>query len=229
MIYVGLFIYTVLLAWAYSKRHKSQQKFSQINMINFVWFLLMVIPSICVAGFRYGISIDYHKVYEPIFNTILYGNRVEGLEWGFLAISSILSHIVHEAWFLFFAYSAITVIVFFISFEESTSFFVSVVLFFGAGVFFDSFNGIRQYLVVAVFAYCYRFIKEGDFKKYIIIMGLCVLIHTSALFTIPIYFIYKIKFNNKYVFVSLVVIFLLRNQLYNLVITIMQFFPKYNI
>lgn len=228
MIYIGLFVYTILIAWAYSRRQGSRHKSIKLKLVNGVWFLLMVIPAICVAGFRYGISIDYHKVYEPIFNAILYGNTVEGLEWGFLAVSNVLSHVIHEPWFLFFAYSAITIILFFVSFKESSSFFISVVLFFGAGIFFDSFNGIRQYLVVAVFAYCYRYIKEGDFKRYIIIMGLCTLIHTSALFTIPIFFLYKVKFNNKYVFVSLIAVFILRNQLYNLVISIIQLFPKYN-
>lgn len=228
MLYIVLSLYTIVMSWFYSKAKKIGDSILLYKIVNGLWFFLMIIPSICVAGFRYGISVDYHKIYETAFEHILHGQNIDELEWGFVWFTKLISHITPETWFLFFIYSAITIVLFFLSFKNSYNYFLSVWLFFGLGIYFDTFNGIRQYVVVAVFLYCYRYIESGEMCKYLVIMGLCSLIHTSALITIPIFFLKKVKFNLKYVVTGVLLVLLFSDKLYNVVLYIVQLIPKYN-
>lgn len=48
-------------------------------------------------------------------------------------------------------------------------------------------------MVVAIFLYSIKYIKERNFKKFIMYMILASTIHVSALICIPLYFIYGLK------------------------------------
>ena len=65
MIYVMLFFYTIICAFFYSKRRVSRSpKLTITKLKNFFGFGMMTLPCIVIAGIRYGISVDYVKVYE---------------------------------------------------------------------------------------------------------------------------------------------------------------------
>lgn len=222
------------MAYGYTKIRKGKllrlTSKIRISINKVLFFLAMILPSVLVSGLRYGISVDYIWVYEKSFYQFSKGPDLtnSNLELGFQTLIYVCSKIVNEPWFMFTVCAFITVCIFFVSFKESKSYLISVILFFGAGLYFDSFNGVRQYIVVAIFAYCLKYIKEQNLKKYILIMGLSVVIHTSALFTIPLYFLNKVKINKKYVFCVCILLFAFRNQLLDLFINIVQLFPKYN-
>ena len=234
LIYIILILYTIAMAYGYTKiRNGKTLRITsnlRVSINKVLFFLLMILPAVLVSGFRYGISVDYIWVYEKSFYVFSKGldPSNSSFELGFQALIYLCSKIVNEPWFMFTVCAFITICVFFVSFKESKSYLISVILFFGVGLYFDSFNGVRQYIVVAIFAYCLKYIKEQNLKKYILIMGLSVFIHTSALFTIPLYFLNKVKLNKIYVFGLCVFLFTFRNQLLDLFINIVQMFPKYN-
>ena len=216
MIYICVFLYTSLCSLLYSKRRKSiSRKLTTNKLKNAVGFLVMLLPCILVAGFRYGISIDYFRVYARGFNIIVRNSSKSEFELGFTYLVKLCSKIVNESWFMFLSVSCITVVVYFIAFDISKNYFISVLLFFGAGIYFDSFNGIRQYIVCAIFLYCFRYIKTNDWKKYFVIMGACVLIHTSALFTLPLYFVKKINLNKVYCIIVSCILLIFSKNIYN--------------
>lgn len=232
-IYILMIIYTIAMAYEYTKIGNGRTL--RITCIskkcaNKVLFGAMILPAVLVSGFRYRISIDYTRVYEKLFYVFSKGvdSSNSSFELGFQLLVFICSKIVNEPWFMFTICAFITVYVFFVSFKESKSYFISVILFFGAGIYFDSFNGVRQYIVVANFAYCLKYIKEQNVKKYMLIMGLSAFIHTSALFTIPLYFLSKVKLNKIYVFGLGIFLYVFRKQLLGIFISIVKFFPKYN-
>ena len=193
MTYIFIFVYTAFLAYIYSKRKRSTSKKLTVKKIkNAGLFLLMIIPSILIAGLRYGISVDYVKVYERGFSIISNNYNNSEFEIGFTWLVKLCSIINDNAWFMFLTVSLITICIYFKAFDISKNYLFSVLLFFGAGVYFDSFNGIRQYIVCAIFLYSFKYIEQNNWKKYFIIMGLCTLIHTSAIFTLPLYFLKKV-------------------------------------
>lgn len=234
LIYILMIVYTITVAYEYPKiRNGKTIRITsklEISINKALFFLAMILPSILVSGFRYGISVDYVWVYEKSFYVFSEGldPSNSSFELGFQALIYLCSKIVNEPWFMFVVCAFITICVFFASFKESKNYLISVILFFGAGLYFDSFNGIRQYIVVAIFVYCLKYIKGKNMKKYMMIMGLSVLIHTSALFTLPLYFLYKVKLNKIFIFALCIFLFVFRNQLLNLFISIIQLFPKYN-
>lgn len=227
MIYIILFFYTIICAFLFSKRRIStSSKLTRTKVKNFFAFFTMILPCIVVAGIRYGISVDYIKVYERGFYYIKSG--MSEFESGFTLLVRLCSMLIDEPWFMFFVVSFITVLVYFIAFRSSRNYLTSVILFFGAGVYFDSFNGIRQYIVCAIFLYCIRYIKMNDWKKYFFIMGLCSFIHTSALFTLPLYFLKKIKINKMWCIGISTLLFVFQNRIFNLVMMLISVIPKYN-
>lgn len=232
MIYLYVALHTVCISYLYARGKKKKVRRTEGHKYWFSLFalyLIMIIPPILVSGFRYGISVDYFKVYQKGFLRILstVGNTSD-FEYGFYLIVRILGKIVAEPWFIFFSISFITILLYFKSFNQSKDYFVSVLLFFGTGVYLDSFNGIRQYLVVAVFMYCFKYIKKREWKKYFLIMFLCGFIHTSAFFTLPLYFIDKIKIHKIKTVIICAILLILQSPLQNMIKLLLSMIPKYN-
>lgn len=231
MIYLVLIAYTLFMAFLYNSQDRSITKCLTVRKIrNKCFFILMISPAIIVSGLRYGISVDYIKVYERFFYAVKDGviNLVE-FEVGFYWIVKMCSYIVDSPWFMFLTFAAFTIYIFFRGFEESKSFIFSSILFFGLGIYFDTFNGIRQYVVVAIFIYCFKYIKLDDWKSYLGLIGLSSLIHTSAIMLLPMYFLSKIKIDKKYGVGIAILAFLFKNQLLDMVIKVASFFTKYNL
>ena len=77
---------------------------------------------------------------------------------------------------------------------------LSVLLFFSIGEYFDSFNLIRQVLSVAICFYATKYINKNkkDFLKYLLLVLLASTMHsTAAIIMIPAYFVLKIRFSGK--------------------------------
>ncbi len=77
--------------------------------------------------------------------------------------------------------------------EFGRPFELSVFLFLGTYHYYASFNGIRQYMVAAVLFWAVRYVISGSWKRYMSIVLLCSLFHSSALIMIPVYFLVRKK------------------------------------
>lgn len=231
MIYIFVIVYTIIMAYVYKRNYiwRKTKRLTISKLSKIAFFMVMILPIVLVSGLRYGISVDYTKIYERGFNQITFSNsNIVGFEMGFYYLVKICGYIIDQPWFMFLVTSSIIIVLFFISIEESSNYLMSVVLLFGVGLYFDSFNGIRQYLVVAIFMYAFRYIKSGDWKKYFIIMSLSAFLHTSALFTLPIYFLSKVKVNKIYAIIAVVILNGFSKKLYQIVVSIMTIIPRYN-
>lgn len=206
---------------------------TRISHLKITWkrgslvYLLMMLPSALILGLRYGISTDYVSTYEKGYARVLSGITSDHFEWGFYCLIKICGLLSEEAWPMFLVTGIVTVCFFMESFKRSSIFLMSIVLFFAQGIYFDTFNGIRQYIVVAIFLYCIQYIESGDIKKYFIIMGLCLFIHTSAIITLPLYFINKIKINYITYAIVLLGIVIFHKQLYGVFVDILSLNSKY--
>ncbi|HBL41734.1 MAG TPA: hypothetical protein DDY98_09420 [Ruminococcaceae bacterium] len=72
------------------------------------------------------------------------------------------------------------------------SFDTAVFLFFTTGLYTSTMNGIRQYVATGILLMGTRFLfspKKSDFFKYLILIFIAYLIHSSALVMIPLYFL----------------------------------------
>lgn len=94
--------------------------------------------------------------------------------------------------------------------EFAYSLFLCVLLYYVEFGYFSSNNMTRQAIAVAICLGAWKYIIERKQVRYLFVMALALLVHTSAVFFLPIYYISKIRLNRKnfkvYAAVTLVVI-----------------------
>lgn len=95
-------------------------------------------------------------------------------------------------------FSAFTFVIKKYSIDISFSFFLIIAL----GIFGNTFNAVRQYLALAMFLFSIKYIRTGGFIKYLILILIASLFHSSAIVLVPIYFIRYFKINIKFMIIS---------------------------
>lgn len=195
-----------------------------------VLFILMVLPAILVSGLRYGISVDYVGIYEKGFYRIAGGSaQKSGFEAGFRALVRLCASVIAQPWGMFLCVAAITVVLFFCALRDSSdSFVLSVILFFATGLYFDTFNGIRQYIAVAAFVYSFRYIREQRPLRYAAVLLIAGLFHKSAFFLIPLYALRRVNLSGRKWIVAFAVALVLSTQITNLFLFVASKVQKYN-
>lgn len=164
---------------------------------NIVTCAALAIP-ILMAGYRtcgtdtlqyiysYVKTIDYS--WEKIFEMI--SERGEG---GHIILTKLLGYFSHPRIYLavygfitvFFVYKATTYL-------KPDS--VALVMFLYYLVFFvNSFNGMRQYVAIAISAYSLKFVFERKPISFVLLILLASTFHTSVLLVLPVYFLWQKK------------------------------------
>lgn len=161
----------------------------------FIW-TLAALPLIIVSGLRYNVGADYSS-YVRIFNHISIGYYDKGLEQGFIWLVKLIQFFSTDYMWMFLIVSFITIyLVFLVIRKESKSPLLSVYLYITAGLFFASFNGMRQFLSISIMFYSIRYIKERNLFKFLLCMIPAILFHYSSIFYLFLYFIYGKKYKN---------------------------------
>ncbi len=149
---------------------------------------------IIFSGFRFFVGTDF-KGYSDMFNKIITEGRYYNIEWGYYWLVQFVHSIGGTAQlvFLIFSFATLYFIYKFIEyFSENVE--LSWLIFICIGPYFlSTFNGIRQWLVTAIFAYSLRFVKENKLIKYLVINAIGCLFHYSAVILLPMYWLLKIK------------------------------------
>ena len=70
---------------------------------------------------------------------------------------------------------------------------LSLFVFIASGIYTVSMNGIRQSMAAAIIFAATKYILDGNFKKFLLVILLAATIHQTALIFIPIYFIVRRK------------------------------------
>lgn len=101
----------------------------------------------------------------------------------------------YQLQFLIYSFFTILLIALFIE-KNSINKELSWLIFICIGPFYIStFNGMRQWLAVSLFAFSLIYVKKGQFSKYLIINLVATCFHYSSIIMIPVYFILKAKKN----------------------------------
>lgn len=161
-----------------------------------------------LSGFRDGVGTDY-KNYEYLVYSYVNGGSTETdrLEPGFQLIFNIVSISSNSPRIFFLLTSFLILLFFFLGFlKYSRSLLLSIFLFVTLYYYFNSLNGVRQFLAMAlVLCFSTRFLVEKNFLKYIISIIFAALFHVSALIMLPAYFLNK-KFDSRAVLLFLILL-----------------------
>lgn len=195
-IYLPMIVCAVLFAWIGQHSCGKQR--------NIVMIISTLFP-IVWAAVRYDNGSDYlmylkmMKIYGQIGSTIDSFVSVKTTEIGFYLLLKLCGLLFDNAYFIIFGFIAGVICGFFFTgiYQQTFNWALAVFLFFSTGVYFDSYNGLRQYIAVAIVFYALKYIWSGNFKRYCFIVLIAMLFHYTAVIMIPMYFVRFLKINFK--------------------------------
>ncbi len=127
------------------------------------------------------------------------------MERGYMILNKLISYISSSTVFYALVMAALTIGFVFLAYRNRSKMpWLSILLFFAVGEYFDAFNLMRQILAVAICFFATKYINKSkkDFFKYLILVLLASAIHqTAAIVMIPAYFLLRLKFSRKSIFV----------------------------
>jgi transmembrane protein EpsG len=151
-----------------------------------------------VSIFRYDIGNDYSEYVFRINELFMYTSFEnlslfdEGLEPFFLLIVFLFKSFAFSYFWIIGIYSILGVFVIYKIFSHYNIHYYAFLMIFINGLLFSSWDWIRQGVAIVIFLYAIRFIKEHNFKKYLIYILLAATSHLSVLILLPFYFISRI-------------------------------------
>ena len=187
--------------------------------------LIAALVLILVSGLRYNVGTDYmaySRSYESraasFFSDLLH-YKEPGL--GFL---SWIGHFFTKDFVAEFILTAMVTVglnVRTIS-KYSDSFVFGLLLYVLIGAWHNAFNGIRQYLAAAVLFAGHRYLYDRKLIKYLLVVFLASLFHTTALVMVPVYFLVGRKITFRNIILILISIIIIRYS-YDYLFSIMSF------
>lgn len=170
--------------------------FSELNIKNsYPLRMVALLLIILFVGLRYDVGADYlsyEKLYATAQNHVVQDFLVEP---GYFLLNKIV-YFFHGKFFVLTTL-IITIQLYFVhqsikNFKYYTfALFVFITMNLGSLV-----NEMRQYVAVAIFLYATHFIIQRSFVKYLLLILLASCFHYSAILTLPLYFLLRIKFNH---------------------------------
>ena len=150
---------------------------------------------VMVAGLRNNIGDTYFYMhsYTLLEDQSLSDIKFEG-DFGFNILQLLLYQISDDPQLLIFTTALVTNVLIVITlYKYSRMIELSLFVYIASGLFTVTMNGIRQSLAAAIIFAATKYILDGNFKKFLLVILLASTIHQTALIFIPIYFIVRRK------------------------------------
>lgn len=179
----------------------------------FIFMALLVM--VLIAGLRYNVGQDYIG-YTFYYNERPYLDESIGmeLEYGYTILVNFLNELNLKVWSYFMTSAIITYVLLFYSFKNYKHLlYLGVFFFFTYGLYFFSFNGVRQAVAMSALAVAVMYIQERKIFHFLGIILLGGLMHKSLFLFFPIYYVVdRIKLPNYFwylaFFISLILHFI---------------------
>lgn len=202
-VYCIVLFVSIILSTIGTKLNK-KEKHKPIKF--FLWIIIIFL--VIISGFRDltyigGDEHAYRITFEKILNNGFEFN-LDNKEIGFKLLIYVLSLISDNSQILIFICALITnVLILLTLYKYSKHFTFSLFLYITLGMYFSSFNIMRQYLAIAICFWAIRYVLNRKFIKYLLCILIASSIHISALILIPMYFLVNLKILEKKYFLVL--------------------------
>ncbi|MDE8036655.1 EpsG family protein [Erysipelothrix rhusiopathiae] len=181
-------------------------EFTELNKKKVFYLILFIV--ITFSALRYGIGYDYRNYILRIHGMPLFKQLPLMREFFSYALFWV-SHLLGNPQ-IFFATNAILTnfLIFYTIKEYSIDIPKSIWVYLTFPMFFlNSLSIVRNFTAFSIVFYSFKFIKGKDFSKFIACVILAALFHNSALFIIPLYWLYDLKLGRKAKILSAISIF----------------------
>lgn len=147
-----------------------------------------------IAGLRNNIGDTFFYIHSYKVNDFTWENVKAEKDIGFGILQMILKAYTEDPQLLILLTALLTnVLIVYVLYKYSRLFEISIYLYITSGLYIVSMNGIRQFLASAIVFAATKYLFEGSWQKYFLVVAFASTLHESALILIPIYFIVRRK------------------------------------
>lgn len=168
------------------------------------YVILVIICLVSVAGFQKNIGDTYFYMHSFKITEFTWAQIDFWGDFGFNIYQLLLQRVSRDPQILIFNTALITnLLIVIVLYKYSRMFELAVYVYIASGMFTTSMNGIRQYLAAAIVFCSTKYLLNGNFKKYTLVILLAATVHKSALVLLPIYFVVRREAWTKVTFILL--------------------------
>lgn len=165
--------------------------FIRPNRLLVVFVITMLV---LVSGLRNNIGDTFFYMHSYATNKLDWNEIEFSGDFGFNLFQAFLQRINGDPQILIFIVALITnTLIVLVLYKYSRMLELSLFVYITSNMYLTSMNGIRQYLAAAIIFAATKFILNGDWKKYILIVLFASTIHKTTLVLIPVYFMVRRK------------------------------------
>jgi hypothetical protein len=208
-------VYLLFFVSVFELSYLLNRKVNTMNLPLFIilsFILLLDFSLFC--GLRYNVGIDYMNYYHSITKNTYKNIQLTGsqFEAGYIFICDFISVLRLPPHSLFIIFAFLTNLFLFLGIRNySSNVTLSFFVYFSNGIFFNTFNVMRQFLAVMIGFYAVKFIIEKNIYRFVFLVFVASLFHKSALLLLPFYFLFRIKVPRFIVFLLLIVSIVIKN------------------
>ncbi len=165
---------------------------------------IALLSLILVSGLRENIGDTYFYIHIYEMNDFTWEYISSQKDIGFGILQKILKSFSDDAQVMIFTTALFTnLLIMIVLYKYSRMLDLSIYVYITSGAFLVSMNGIRQVLAAAIIFTATKFLIEGSWKRYILVVLFASTFHQSALILIPIYFLVRFIAWSKATFILL--------------------------
>jgi transmembrane protein EpsG len=167
--------------------------------------LLVILTFVVVSGLRTNIGDTYFYKHIYEISNFSWDYIFSEKDVGFGILQRFLKQYSNDPQILILTTAIITnVLIISVLYKYSRLFELAIFVYITGGEFLVTMNGMRQCLAAAIIFAATKFIIEGSWKKYILVVLFASTFHESGLVLIPIYFLVRTKAWSKSTFLLLI-------------------------
>ncbi|PGK39330.1 capsular biosynthesis protein [Bacillus anthracis] len=154
--------------------------------------LMVVLSLVLVAGLRNNIGDTYFYMHAYNVTEFNWEYIQNNKDMGFNIFQMILKVYTDDPQAMVFITALITNLLIVVTlYKYSRLIEISLYVYITSGMYLVSMNGIRQYLAAAIVFAATKYIFDGNWKMYVLIVLFASTFHQSALVLIPVYFLIR--------------------------------------
>lgn len=162
-------------------------------------FLVCFVFLAFFSAIRDGVGCDYNSYVRHILN--IQAGNFSYMEIGFQKAVLLLEKVDTNPRFVIIVFGVLTCFFYLKAiWDQSDDVAFSVFIFLSWGYYFLTFNTLRNYFALAIVLFSIKYLISNQNLKFIIFVIFASLFHKSALVCIPLYYLAKLKFNKKHIF-----------------------------
>lgn len=155
---------------------------------------LAAVTLVLVSGLRNNIGDTFFYTHAYRVVPLSWEIILQGKDIGFNLLQMLLQSLSSDPQILLIATALVTNILIVITlYKYARLFEISLFVYITSGAFIVSMNGLRQFLAAAIVFAGTKFLLNGKWKPYMLLVLFASLFHQSALVMIPIYFVARSK------------------------------------